>query len=179
MGKLSLAELEERVRSRVAFEDATKDLEWRDFEGLVSDVFSENGFKTFRNFRFSSKKRRYEVDVVALERPRIVVADCKHWRIRLGKASALKVAASAHLARAVEFGNKLQEFAEMGVGGWRSITIIPTLVTLYQERITENEGVLVVPIFKLNTFVEELRSGYFDSIKTKVITMDSFQDRSN
>jgi len=173
-GKISLAELEESIKSGVAFEDVTKDLEWRDFEGLVSDVFSENGFRTFRNFRFSSKKRRYEVDVVALERPRIVVADCKHWRIRLGKASALKVAASSHLARAVEFGNKLQEFAEMGVGGWHRITIIPILVTLYQERIMENDGVLVVPIFKLNSFVEELRSGFFDSIKVKVFTIGSW-----
>jgi hypothetical protein len=174
MGKISLAELEERIRSGVAFEDATKDLEWRDFEGLVSEVFSENDFRTFRNFRFSSKKRRYEVDVVALERPRIVVVDCKHWRIRLGKASALKAAASAHLGRAVEFGNKLQEFADLGVGDWRSITIIPILVTLYQERITENEGVLVVPVFKLNSFVEELRSGFFDSIKVKVFTIGSW-----
>jgi hypothetical protein len=171
-----LTELEERMRNGVAFEDITKELEWRDFEGLVSDVFSENGFRTFRNFRFSSKKRRYEVDVVALERPRIVLVDCKHWRIRLGKASALKIAASAHLARAKEFGKKLQEFIELGVVEWNCIIIIPILVTLYQERITENGGVLVVPVFKLNSFIEELRSGYFDTIKIKVVRMDSFQD---
>lgn len=169
-----MAELEARMRSGGALEEITKDLDWKDFEGLVSEVFSENGFRTYRNFRFSSKKRRYEVDVVALERPRIVIVDCKHWGIRLGKVAALKVAASAHLARAIEFGNKLQEFVCADDGEWRAAKVIPILVTLYQERIVENEGVLVVPVFKLNSFVEELRSGYFDSTIIDIYRIDSF-----
>ena len=169
-----MVEFEARMRRGGALEEITKDLDWKDFEGLVSEVLLENGFRTFRNFRFSSKKRRYEVDVVALERPRIVIVDCKHWRIRLGKVSALKVAASAHIARAIELGNKLQEFARLDVGHWGAAKVIPILVTLYQERIMENEGVLVVPVFKLNSFVEELRSGYFDSTIINVYRIDSF-----
>jgi hypothetical protein len=171
---LSLTELEARMRGGVALEEITKDLDWRDFEGFVSEVLSENGFRTFRNFRFSSKKRRYEVDVVALERPRIVIVDCKHWGIRLGKVSALKVAASAHQERTMEFGNKLQELAHIDATKWGTAKIIPILVTLYQERIVEKEGVLVVPIFKLNSFLEELRSGYFDSTTININRIDSF-----
>jgi hypothetical protein len=173
-GRISLEDLKAKMKGGVGIEELTKELDWKDFEGLVSEVFSANGFRTFRNFRFSSKKRRYEVDVIALERPRVVVVDCKHWGIRVGKSSALRAAALAHLNRTVEFSGKLQEFPAMNVHEWEEVTATPILVTLYQERIFENVGVLVVPLFKLNTFVDELRNGFFESLKAKVMTMYSW-----
>jgi hypothetical protein len=172
--RISLDGLKAKMKEGVGIEELTKELDWKDFEGIVAEVFSVNGFRTFRNFRFSSKKRRYEVDVVALERPRVVVVDCKHWGIRVGKSSALRAATLAHLNRAIEFSGKLQEFPAMNVQDWGEVTAIPILVTLYQEKIFENAGVLVVPFFKLNTFVEELRNGFFESLKAKVMTMYSW-----
>jgi hypothetical protein len=173
-GRISLEDLKAKMKGGAGIEDLTKELNWKDFEGLVAEVFSANGFRTFRNFRFSSRKRRYEVDVIALERPRAVVVDCKHWGIRAGKNSALRAAALAHLNRTVELSGKLQEFPAMNVQDWGEVTAIPMLVTLYQERISENAGVLVVPLFKLNTFVDELRNGFFESLKVKVMTMYSW-----
>jgi hypothetical protein len=173
-GRISLEDLKAKMKAGVGIEELTKKLDWKDFEGLVAEVFSANGFRTFRNFRFSSKKRRYEVDVIALERPRAVVVDCKHWGIRVGKSSALRVAALAHLNRTVEFSWKLQEFPAMNVQDWGEVSAIPVMVTLYQERISENAGVLVVPLFKLNAFIDELRNGFFESLKAKVMTMYSW-----
>lgn len=174
--RISLDDLKTKMKGGIGIEELTKELDWKDFEGLVAEVFSANGFRTFRNFRFSSKKRRYEVDVIALERPRAVVVDCKHWGIRVGKSSALRAAALAHLKRTVEFSGKLQEFPAMNVQDWGEVTALPVLVTLYQERNLENAGVLVVPLFKLNTFVDELRNGFFESLKAKVMTMYSWYD---
>ena len=155
-------------------EDLVKNAHWKDFEGIVSEVFSTNGFKTLRNFRFSSNKKRYEIDVIALERPYIIFADCKHWGLRIGKGSALKAASLNQLRRAKELIKKLQEFPQIDVGSWNEIKAIPLLVTLYEERICQNEGVLIVPIFRLNTFVEEMRSCYFDSISPNVVTLKNW-----
>jgi len=174
MGKPSLEELSSMLQRGVALEEATKDLGWKDFEGVVSDAFEANGFRTIRNLRFSHDKRRYEVDVVALERPRLVAVDCKHWGLRAGKGSALRAASLAQLKRAVNLGKKAQEIPGIDIGGWGEAALVPCIVTLYEERVVENGGVLVVPLSKLNSFIEELRSGYFDFLRAKVMTMYSW-----
>jgi hypothetical protein len=174
MEKPSIDELRSLLRRGVSFEEATKNLGWQDFEGVVSDAFEANGFRTLRNVRFSHRKKRHEVDVVALERPRLVAVDCKHWGLRAGKGSALKAASLAQLRRAMDLGIKAHEIPGMNIGGWGEATIVPCIVTLYEERIIESGGVLVVPLSKLNAFVEELRSGYFDSLKAKMMTMYSW-----
>jgi hypothetical protein len=170
----SLNELRSLLHKGISMEDALKDLGWRDFEGVVSEAFEESGFRTLRNLRFTHVKKRYEIDVVAMERPRLVAIDCKHWGLRTGKSSALKTASLAQLRRAVDLGIKAQEIPGIEIGGWGEVTIIPCIVTLHEERIVENGGVLVVPLSRLNAFIEELRSGYFDSLKTKIMTMYSW-----
>lgn len=175
----SLEELEAGMRRGIPVEDLLKEFGWKDFEGVVAEIFSANGFRTFRNLRFSSRKRRYEVDVVALERPRAVVADCKHWGLRPGKGSALKAASLNQLNRAVELSKKIQELPVLGIGGWGTFCAVPILVTLHQEGITENGGVLVVPLFRLNSFVDELRSGLFDSMQTRIQTIYSWCNRED
>jgi len=174
MGKPSLEELSSMLRKGVSLEEATKDLEWKDFEGVVSDAFEANGFRTMRNLRFSHEKRRYEVDVVALERPRLVAVDCKHWGLRAGKGSALRAASLAQLKRAVNLGKKAQEVPGIDIVGWGEVTLVTCIVTLYEERVVESGGVLVVPLSKLNSFIEELRSGYFDFLRAKIMTMYSW-----
>jgi len=171
MEKPSLEELRSLLQRGVPLEEATKNLGWKDFEGVVSDAFEASGFRTLRNLRFSHNKKRYEIDVVAMERPRLVAVDCKHWGLRAGKSSALKTASLAQLRRAVDLGRKAQEIPGMNIGGWGEASIVPCIVTLYEERVIENGGVLVVPLCKLNAFIEELRSGYFDSLKAKMMTM--------
>lgn len=174
MEKLSIEELRSMLQRGVSFEEATKKLGWKDFEGLVSDAFEASGFRTLRNLRFSHNKKRYEIDVVALERPRLIAVDCKHWGLRTGKGSALKAASLAQLRRAMDLGRKAQEIPGMNIGVWGEATIVPCIVTLYEERIVENGGVLIVPLSRLNAFIEELRSGYFDSLKAQMMTMYSW-----
>lgn len=171
MRKPSMEELSSMLQRGVPLEEATKNLDWKDFEGVVSDAFDANGFRTLRNLRFSHEKKRYEIDVVALERPRLVAVDCKHWGLRAGKSSALRAASLAQLRRAVNLGKKAQEIPGMDIAAWGEATVVPCIVTLYEERVVENGGVLVVPLSRLNSFVEELRSGYFDFLRAKMMTM--------
>ncbi|MGQ9759769.1 MAG: NERD domain-containing protein [Candidatus Methanomethylicaceae archaeon] len=171
----SLEEIEARLRRGEPFEEILKGSGWRDFEELTSVIVSKSGFLTIRNFRFSSRKRRYEVDIVAMENPRIILIDCKNWRLRIGKASALRESALKHFNRSLEFLYKLQEFRSLRLKEWNSVILIPVLVTLYEEKIREYEKVLVVPLFKIVSFLEEARSGLFDQICGKILRLDKWR----
>ncbi len=163
----SLDDIESMLRDGNDLESIVKEMTWQDFEGIASEIFSANGFRTFRNFRFSSKKKRYEIDVVALAPPRIILADCKHWGIRQGKSSGLRAAAGAQRRRAEEFASKMQEFGNRGIEGGGRAKIIPAVITLYQEAVIESGGAFVVPIFKLNAYIEEIRNGMCDDAETR------------
>ncbi|MGC8935838.1 MAG: restriction endonuclease [Candidatus Methanomethylicaceae archaeon] len=171
---LSLMDLEERLKQGESLEEILRRTEWRDFEELTSAIMREAGFLTIKNFRFSSRKKRYEVDVIALENPRIILVDCKKWDLRVGKASGLKLSASRHLNRSLEFLDKLQEFREFDLRGWKTVIVIPILVTLYEEVVREYGGVLVVPVFKMTSFLESVRSGVFDQISRQVIKLEGW-----
>ncbi|MCX8169736.1 MAG: restriction endonuclease [Candidatus Methanomethyliaceae archaeon] len=162
-----LKELEERMKSGEQLEEILKKEGWRDFEDLTSSILSESGFLTIKNLRFSYNKRRYEIDIIALENPRIIVADCKHWKAKYSKFSALKNATLLHYNRCLYFSYKLAELSLIDFESWKEIIIIPTLVTLYEEIIKEKNNVFIVPLFKITSFLEGLRSGLFDVLKNK------------
>jgi len=147
---------------------------WRDFEGFAAEIFSENGFAVRRNVRFSSEKKRYEIDVAAFQRPRVMLVDCKHWGVRAGKSSSIRDAAARQRQRADHFDGQLtQVFPD--ASGWGRASIIPVIVTLHQEAVTEHAGVFVVPVFKLNQFIEEARCGIFDAKEVKLASLREFQ----
>ncbi len=75
LSNITYEELEAKIRKGKDIEDIAKEFSWQDFEGIVSEAFSANAFRTFRNFRFSSNKKRYEVDVIAIYKPRMILAD--------------------------------------------------------------------------------------------------------
>ncbi len=173
----SLDDLESMLREGEGIESIVKDMTWQDFEGIVSEIFSANGFRTFRNFRFSSKKKRYEIDVVAVAPPRIMLTDCKHWSVRQGKSTGLRAAAEGQGRRAEEFASKMQEFGMLGVERWKRAAIIPVVVTLYQESVIESNGTFVVPVFKLNSYIEEVRSGLCDGKEVRARRIDEWQNQ--
>ncbi len=54
LSNITYEELEAKIRKGTDIEDIAKEFSWQDFEGIVSEAFSANAFRTFRNFRFSS-----------------------------------------------------------------------------------------------------------------------------
>ncbi|MCX8181978.1 MAG: restriction endonuclease [Candidatus Methanomethyliaceae archaeon] len=171
-----MKDLEFRLMRGEPFEGILKRSGWKDFEELTSAIMKEAGFLTFRNFRFSSRRKRYEIDVIALENPRIILVDCKRWELRRGKTSALKTSALRHLNRSLEFLGKVQEFKALNVINWKTVIVIPIIVTLYEEGIVEYEKVLIVPLFKMKSFLEGLRSGLFDQFSGQVLNLERWRD---
>lgn len=162
-------EILERVRNGAPIEDLAAGLHWKDFEGFTARVFSENGFLVKRNLRFTSKRRRYEIDVVAVQKPRVFLVDCKHWGMRGGKSNGILRAAERQWLRREEFDAKLPLLLAEETSEWRSAITIPLLVTLFQEGLSELSGTYIVPVFKLNSFIDEARCGLFDGNRTSEV----------
>jgi len=142
---MKLEEIENLIRSGKTVEEVLTLVGWEEFEEKVEEIFKLHNFKTIRNFRFKTTKR-FEIDIIAEKRDLLFVIDCKQWNKGRYKISALKKAAERNLERSRELQSTL-------IG--RNKKVIPIIITLFDEAIYEYEGVYIVPLFKLNSFLLE------------------------
>lgn len=114
---------------------------WQYFEKLVAFIFEQNGFETRQNVVIKNGGKR-QFDVIAKRYGTTYLVECKKWKSRREKTSALKNAVKKHLERC-------QLYEELNGRG------IPLIVTLFEEETTEYDGVVIIPILKLNTVIIE------------------------
>ncbi|MHA2380037.1 MAG: hypothetical protein ACXADS_12255 [Candidatus Thorarchaeota archaeon] len=141
-------------------------LTWKDFEGLVAGILDANDYRCVESFRRrgTSEVSGMEIDVIGARGKRIVAVDAKMWGVRAGKSSALRNAAEEQRERTARLCGDIERLAEkMGGFSHGTYTLMPILVTWLVEEIILNEGVPIVPVFKLNSFILELPS-YEDMI---------------
>ncbi|MBI2084594.1 MAG: NERD domain-containing protein [Candidatus Aenigmarchaeota archaeon] len=156
---LDLEHLAEELSHGKSFEDILERYDWKVFEKTVAEMFKTNGFGIKQNFRFKTK-RRYEIDIIAVKNSQIFCVDCKWWGSGRYKKSGLKNAAKLQQERAKEFKNYLkknpiaQKLLKIGSG----YSTHPLLVTLHDENLIKENEIFVVPIWKLNTFINDLHS---------------------
>ena len=134
-------------------------LTWKDFEGFVAGILSENSYSCVESFRRrgNSEMHGMEIDVVGVRGRTIIAIDAKMWGVRSGKESALKTAAEKQKTRTLELSSELDRLSKKLTSLTSgSFTIFPVLVTWLVEDVELHEGVPVVPIFKLNSFIHEL-----------------------
>ncbi len=131
---------------------------WREFERLCARVFEEHGFRALTNVRFSSGGALRELDVVALREPRILAVDCKLWR--RARESALRRTVRAHKERCAAFAQAAPAIPRVAaeVARWRSARVVPAIVDLHEVSLKVFEGVPIVPLRKLSSFIEELEA---------------------
>ena len=66
------------IKSGSPIEEASRDVDWKDFEGLVAEILESKNFEVIRNFRM--RKPTMEIDVVGIHLGVAVLIDCKHWK---------------------------------------------------------------------------------------------------
>jgi len=138
--------------------EVVKLMTWKDFEGLIAGILSENNFRCTESFRRrgSSDVKGMEIDVIGVRGPMALSVDAKMWSVRGGKASALRTAAEKQKERTIRLTTQLSRLSEkipsMVKGQY---TIIPIMVTWLVEEVELHEGVPVVPVFKLNSFIQD------------------------
>jgi Holliday junction resolvase-like predicted endonuclease len=143
-------------------EEVLKNLDWKDFEEFVVNVFSDNNFVVKRNFRFKTK-RRYEIDIVASRGNSVVCVDCKEWSKGRYKKSGLKHAVKNQENRVKEFKKFLKKnlIAQNVLKIEPDSAFYPLIVTLFEEDLIIENNTFIVPVWKLNGFLLELEK-YMD-----------------
>ena len=138
------------IKSGVPIEDASRDVDWKDFEGLVAEVLESKNFEVVRNFRM--KKPTMEIDVVGIRLDTAVLIDCKHWK-RMSN-SALEGIVQKQVERVKHYVSITDE-----------IMAVPVIVTLYQESVKLINKVPIVPIMQFSSFIDEFY-GNLENIRT-------------
>ena len=137
------------IKSGVPIEEASRDVDWKDFEGLVAEVLESKNFEVVRNFRM--KKPTMEIDVVGIRLDTAVLIDCKHWK-RMSN-SALEGIVQKQVKRVKHYVSITDE-----------IMAVPVIVTLYQESVKLINKVPIVPIMQFSSFIDEFY-GNLDNIR--------------
>ena len=129
------------IKSVDDLERLSTEMKWQYFEKLVGWIFEQNDFsvEVSRVFVYPEGKRQY--DVIAKRFGKTFLVECKKWK--RSNSSAIKKAIEDHLEKTKLYTEKQKE------------EVFPLVVTLLQDNITEHEGVPIVPVDKLNTFINQ------------------------
>jgi len=138
------------IKKGMPIEEASRYVDWKDFEGLVAEILESKNFEVMRNFRM--KNPTMEIDVVGTHLGTAVLIDCKHW----------KRMTNSMLERIVL---KQIERVKHYVAITDEIVAAPVIVTLYQEETRFISRVPIVPIIQFSSFIDEFY-GNLEEIKT-------------
>jgi len=147
-GKLRTALL--AIKNGMPIEEASRYVDWKDFEGLVAEILESKHFQVIRNFRM--KKPTMEIDVIGLRLGVAVLIDCKHWK-RMSH-SMLETIVRKQIERVKHY-----------VTNTKDVVAVPTIVTLYQEETSFINRVPIVPILQFSSFIDEFY-GNLEDIRT-------------
>ena len=117
----------------------SREVKWQNFEKLTAFIFEENRFKVKVNVVKVFDKKRRQYDVIAEKDNKIILIDCKKWSGNRYRLSALKKAVKLHKERC----------------SFYSKNAVPLIVTLVEEEIKFHDDMAIVPIGKLNSFINE------------------------
>ncbi len=149
----------EAVTAGADIEDAVRYLTWKDFESFVAEVLRLNDYECLESFRERGREDRpgMEIDVVGVRDNTVLAIDAKMWGVRGGKASALRQAVERQVLRAQRLATHLDRLADrLPLAPQETYHVLPVVVTWLTEDLYVHDGVPVVPVFRLNSFVLEL-----------------------
>ena len=138
------------IKSGAPIEEASRDVDWKDFEGLVAEILESKNFEVIRNFRM--RKPTMEIDVIGIHLGVAVLIDCKHWKRMTN--SALEKIVLRQIDRVKHYVTSTNE-----------VIAAPVIVTLYEEETKFVRKVPIVPIIQFSSFIDEFY-GNLEEIRT-------------
>ncbi|MCS7385492.1 MAG: restriction endonuclease [archaeon GB-1867-005] len=141
-------------------------LNWREFEDICARAFQIHGYDVYRNFRFAVWRHRYEIDVIGIREPLIICVDCKRWSA--GRFSAVRKSALRHFERLEALSICRSALTRLGIYGWPRAIFIAAILSIYEDKIKIYEGIPIVPVFKFNSFLNELPIGLSELRKIEI-----------
>lgn len=144
------------LRTGADFRRVCTTLSWSEFERIAADTFELNDYEVIKNFHFKHGSRRWEMDIVAFEKPLIICADCKHWRHGWRRAATVK-AAQAQTDRTEAFTEALPNYKrKIKLENWQTAKVMPMILSLEAGPAKFFDGVPIVPVLQLQDFINEL-----------------------
>ncbi len=146
------------VTMGATIEESASMLSWKEFESFCTKVLEENGYSCVQEFRFKSiRGQRFECDILAIRKPLLVMADCKHY---LGRVKGLRTIVEKQRKRVDALSKSVPTVVRSipQIVEWNEAEVVPVIITLFPESIAMVNDVPVVPGFKLNQFIQELPS---------------------
>jgi hypothetical protein len=149
MSRESRLDLAMSEANRGFLHDASRFLEWQDFERLAERCLVELGFETFKNARVKDENRSWQLDVVGIKERLVICLDCKHWAppMTLSRFKDPEV----HQSRATElFASKIANERHM------TITSLPVILTLFEPPQRILGSAVLVSVQMLPSMLREL-----------------------
>jgi len=118
-------------------------LQWNEFEELCSKLLCAAGYEVRRNIVL--KKPRKQIDLVATSSLISLSVDCKHYSRGISQSSLARFARE-QLERTKQYKEKRNH----------SGPLLPVILTLTEGETKFVEGVPVVPLLKLRSFLQSV-----------------------
>lgn len=143
------------IENGFSIEELSEALDWFQFEYLCMKIMEYHNFDCKLHYCFYLEKKRFEIDILGQRDNLLLAVDVKHWSPRYGKKSALVKYAEKQEER-VRRLIKTDRF-RIDYSSLKIDSIIPVIVTWYDENILFYSGVPFVPVYKLNNFLSTLQ----------------------
>jgi Holliday junction resolvase-like predicted endonuclease len=127
-------------------------LRWQEFEEFGEQTLRQNGFRTVKHIVFKGRGGRREIDLLAWNDTLLLAIDCKHWIRGISPSQARNVA-QAQIERAEALAKRFDLLNKFGVSRVESRYIVPVLLCLGSPRQRIVDGVPVVGVSELISFL--------------------------
>jgi Mg2+/citrate symporter len=130
-------------------QECSKLLSWKDFEYFTSELLNLFEYNTKVNIVLS--KPRVQLDVIGIKNNFAITIDCKHWKYN--NNTTLSIYAEKQKRRSLLWLNRQMTIT----------TVLPIIITLFSSDFRFIQGVPIVPIVALKSFLNDFDK-YEDSI---------------
>jgi Holliday junction resolvase-like predicted endonuclease len=138
---------------------------WQEFEEITAMALRSSGFTVYKNVRFKTVARKWEIDIIGCKRPIVVCIDCKHWGHAISP-SALKKIVEAQANRAEALSDVLPNpKIQLECVKWERAHFTPTILSLTPNSFKFYNNIPIVPILQLQDFLNQLPA-YRHQLKT-------------
>jgi hypothetical protein len=129
--------------------EASRFLEWRDFERFAESCLEEMSFETKRDVRFKMDDRRWQIDVIGVKGELLVCVDCKHWAPPMSP-SRFKNPEAHQVAATRLYAAKLAKEQNSRV------TSLPVILTIFEAHQKLSEKTVIIDVQKLASMLRDL-----------------------
>ena len=156
----------EAIRLGVDGERISRYLDWREFEGLAAEAFTEIGYEVYGDLRFKYGGRGHQIDLLAYNGILMLLVDCKHWRKPPSPSEEERMIVEQE-RRLIDLRDALS-LLWRGSGELKEITLIPVILTIYEPRKKLLQGHIFMSVGKLIGALEYLERSYYE-LRSEVI----------